>query len=156
MKKLIFIASLLTFLNCNFKKENKHFLLIEQATWLLGNWTHTSQEGVFTERWEKLSDSTFVAESLLLKEKDTLFHENVLLEQRNDSLFYIVSIKNEEPTSFYATTIKANQIDFSNPKHDFPNLIRYQLIKKDSILASIHGKIKTKIQSQEFPMRRKK
>lgn len=156
MKKLLFIVISLVFLNCNFKKEKTQYPLIEQAQGLLGNWENQSNEENLTENWEKLSDSTYIGESIILKNNDTLFHENILLEQRNDSLFYIVSLKNQEPITFYATKTSSNEIEFSNPKHDFPNLIRYKFISKDSLLASIHGKIRDKIESQVFPMKKAK
>lgn len=159
MKKLILLFITFLFLSCGSKKEEKSFPMIEKAHWFLGEWNNQSKMGNFTERWEKLSDSTFMGESYIIKGTDTVFHENVVLEQKQDSLFYNVATKEKEEetiTSFYLTSSSENQLIFENPKHDFPTKIIYTLVRPDSISASIHGKIKGIEQSEIYPMRRKK
>ncbi|MES2811451.1 MAG: DUF6265 family protein [Bacteroidota bacterium] len=158
MKKLILLFTTLFLFSCGSKKEEKRFPLIEKAQWFLGEWSNKSKMGDFTENWEKLSDSTFMGVSFVIKGKDTLFHENVVLEQKSDSLFYNVAIKGnkEEITSFYLTSSSDKQMVFENPKHDFPTKIVYNLISPDSISASIHGKIKGIEQSETYPMTKKK
>lgn len=153
---LLFISVLL--FSCGEKKETKKFPLIEKANWFLGSWESQSKTGNFSEHWEKLSDSTFMAVSIIKKGKDTVFHENVVLEQKNDSLFYNVDMKGdkEEATSFYLTSFTDKQLVFENPKHDFPTKIVYTLISADSISASIHGKVKGVEQTETFPMVKKK
>lgn len=89
---------------------------------------------------------------MIIKSRDTLFEENMVLEQRNDSLFYNVSIKGNDETYFYLTKSSANELVFENPKHDFPTKIAYKLSSKDSIIATIHGKIDGKYKSETFPM----
>jgi hypothetical protein len=159
MKKLITLVLVLFFCACGHKQEKKEYVLMNKATWFLGEWHYVSSYGDLTEKWEKLSDSTMTGESQIIKGKDTVFQENILLEQRNDSLFYNVIIKNkkeEENTSFYLTKSTNNQLVFENPRHDFPTKIIYNLIKPDSILASIHGKEKGVDKSESFPMSKKK
>ena len=159
MRKSISLFLLLPFLACAPKEEKKKFPLIEKANWFLGEWENKSKMGDFTEKWEKLSDSTFMGESFIMQGKDTVFHENVLLEQRTDSLFYNVSVKGnkgDDTTAFYLTSSTDDQLIFENPKHDFPNKIVYNLVGKDSILASIHGKQKGVERAETFPMTRKK
>lgn len=160
MRKLITLVLLLSFLcACGHKEEKKDYALVNKASWFLGEWHCDSSYGNFTEKWEKLSDSTMIGESNIVKGKDTIFKENIVLEQRNDSLFYNVLIKDknqEENTSFYLTESTDNQLVFENPKHDFPTKIIYNLIKPDSIIASIHGKEKGIEKSEIFAMSRKK
>lgn len=158
MKNIILLFASLLLFSCGEKKEAKKFPLIEKANWFLGEWENKSKTGDFTENWEKLSDSTFMAVSIIKQGKDTVFHENVVLEQKNDSLFYNVSMKEnkDDITSFYLTSFTDKQLVFENPKHDFPTKIIYNLITADSISATIHGKIKGVEQTEIFPMTKKK
>lgn len=159
MKKTIILLSLLAICACRHKQDKKEYVLMDKANWFLGEWYCMSSYGDFTEKWEKLSDSTMIGQSHIMKGKDTIFRENIVLEQRNDSLFYNVLIKNkdqEENTSFYLTKSSNNQLVFENPKHDFPTKIVYKLIDNDSILASIHGKEKGIEKFENFPMSKKK
>ena len=156
MKKLALSLVCLSFLGCFKKKEDKHFPLIEKASWFLGDWENHAKEGHYTENWKKLSDSTFCGQSLITDGKDTVFHENAVLEQRNDSLFYDVSVNGEDETYFYLTKSNENEFVFENPKNSYPTKIIYKRITPDSILASIHGKIKGEEKSEFYPMRRQK
>lgn len=160
MKKLITLTTLTVLFSCVPKKEQRVYSLITKANWFIGEWHNTSKFGNFTEKWEKLSDSTMTGESFIIKGSDTVFRENILLEQRNDSLFYNVILvseqKQEESTSFYLTKSSEKELVFENPSHNFPNKIVYNLIKSDSILASIHGKNKGIEKSELFPMTKKK
>ena len=158
MKNIILLFASLLLISCGEKKEAKKFPLIEKANWFLGEWENQSKTGDFIENWEKLSDSTFMGVSIVKQGKDTVFHENVVLEQKNDSLFYNVAIKGnkEEVTSFYLTSYTDKQLVFENPKHDYPTKIIYNLIRPDSISASISGKVKGVAQTETYPMTKKK
>lgn len=156
MKKITIFLILVLLSSCKNNDAKKKFPLIEKTSWFLGEWRNQSKEGDFYENWKRISDSTFAGVSYIIKGKDTVFNENVVLEQRNDSLFYDVSVNGEDETYFYLTQSSENEVTFENPKHDFPTKIIYKLIAPDSIIASIHGKIKGKEQSETYPMYKKK
>lgn len=159
MKKTITLLSLLVFCACKYQEDKKQYVLLNKANWFLGEWHCKSSYGDFTEKWEKLSDSTMIGESHIIQGNDTVFKENIVLEQRNDSLFYNVLIKDsnqEKNTSFHLIESSKNQLVFENPKNDFPTKIVYNLIQPDSILASIHGKEKGVLKTENFPMSKKK
>jgi hypothetical protein len=52
------------------------------------------------------------------------------------------------------TSSTSNQLVFENSIHDFPQIITYTQITKDSLLAVISGKINGIMNSQDFPMKR--
>lgn len=157
MKKAYLLVLSIFLFSCSPKKEKKQFPLITKAQWVLGEWKNQDKNGDFTEKWEVASDSTLMGESFVISKKDTVFFENMLLEQREDSLFYNVSINKQNTiTSFYLTKSSPNQLVFENPQHDFPTKITYTLAAKDSIMAEISGKVKGKITSEKFPMKKKK
>lgn len=156
MKKYILLIVILFLHSCKNKNNERDFSLIDKASWFLGEWQNQSKESHFYENWKKVSDSTFAGVSCIIKGNDTIFNENVLLEQRNDSLFYDVSVNGQDETYFYLTKSSKNEVTFENPKHDFPTKINYKLISPDSIIATISGKKKGKVESETYPMYKKR
>lgn len=134
--------------------ENK----LEKIKWLLGNWGNSSAEGTVCEFWNLTNDSTWSGNGYFIKEKDTLSKEILSLELRMGKLFYIPSVNNQNgglPVSFKEKTLSDSLIVFENPEHDFPQFITYRLIRSDSIVAEISGKIKGEAQSQVFAYSKK-
>jgi hypothetical protein len=92
-------------------KLKKEFNQLKKANWFIGNWENFSKEATFKEIWKTKNDSSFVGESFVIVEKDTVFYEKIDLFQSNDSLFYKVSVKDqnkEKPVSFYLTKSNEN------------------------------------------------
>jgi hypothetical protein len=169
MNKTLVIILLSIILMTSCKKESqkevleiklkKEFNQLKKANWFIGNWENFSKEATFKEIWKTKNDSSFVGESYVIVEKDTVFYEKIDLFQSNDSLFYKVSVKDqnkEKPVSFYLTKSNENEVTFENAKHDFPNKIVYTKITNDSLVAVIYGKKDGKEMSENFPMKKTK
>jgi len=140
-------------------KTKKKFLQLENANWFIGKWENLTETARFEEIWNKVNDSTFLGESVVIIARDTVFYEKMDLFQKSDSLILKISVKdqnNEKPVLFYLTKSNNNQLVFENPKHDFPNKIVYNKINSDSIVATIEGIKNGKTQSEAFPMKRTK
>jgi len=140
-------------------KPKKEFNQLKKANWFLGNWENISKEATFKEIWKTKNDSSFVGESFVIVEKDTVFYEKMDLFELNDSLFYKVSVKDqnkEKPVLFYLTKSDDKEVTFENPKHDFPTKIVYTKITNDSLVAAIYGKKDGKEMSETFPMKKTK
>lgn len=167
-KALLFsLVSIITLSSC--KKESqkevleikpkKEFNQLKKANWFIGNWENISKEATFKEIWNTKNDSSFIGESFVIVEKDTVFYEKIDLFQSNDSLFYKVSVKDqnkEKPISFYLTKSDDKEVTFENPKHDFPTKIVYTKISNDSMVGAIYGKKNGKEISETFPMKKTK
>jgi len=133
-----------SFFSCNNSKpietNSKEFSAIENASWLIGEWQNTSSEGILTETWEKLNDSTYAGKSFFVIGKDTVSSETIRLEQHGKTLLYIPTVNdqnNEQPISFVQTSSSTKQMIFENPKHDFPQLISYRQTNKTALVAEI-------------------
>ena len=138
-------------------QEISRFPLIENANWLIGEWQNTSSEGILTETWEKLNDSTYAGKSFFVIGKDTVSSETIRLEQHGETLLYIPIVKNqnnEQPVSFALTSSTTKQMIFENPKHDFPQLISYTRTNKTALVAEISGVVNGIKKSQSFPMQK--
>ena len=142
---------------CNTSDNSNQFHLIENANWLIGEWQNISSEGILTETWEKLNDSTYAGKSFFVIGKDTVSSETIRIEQHGKTLLYIPTVKdqnNDQPISFVQTSSSTNQMIFENQKHDFPQLISYTQTNKTALVAEISGVINGKKKSQSFPMQK--
>lgn len=137
-KNSFFIILILCLFNC---KEPKPMNSLEKFHWLLGNWEAEMKEGPFTETWTSKVDY-FEGKSELKQDGQVIFSEKIELKFIKDTLNYVVIFNEngkENKVFFKATTVKDSLLIFENPKNDFPKKIKYQLISKDKIKASIHG-----------------
>ncbi|AOW09607.1 DUF6265 family protein [Flavobacterium gilvum] len=156
-QKTTLILLLLVIISCKKNPEATEKDQIKKANWLLGKWETKTDDGVLSESWKQLNDSTFQGESFFIKEKDTLHFETMTLQQKGEELFYNATVKgqNDDKTvPFKMTIITEKQLIFENPKHDYPQKITYSLIKKDSLVASISGIQLGKPSSESFGMKK--
>jgi hypothetical protein len=155
-QKTTLILLLIAFVSCK-KSETNEKEKIKKSDWLLGKWESKVDEGMLSENWKRLNDSTFQAESFFIKEKDTLHFETITLQQRGEELFYSATVKgqnNDKPVTFNMTSTTDKKLVFENPKHDYPQKITYSLIKKDSLVAEISGIQLGKPSSEKFGMKK--
>ena len=156
-QKITLLMLLLAVVSCQ-KKESVEKDKIKIADWLIGNWENTSPDGVLTENWQKLNDSTFGASSYFIKGKDTLHFENIVLAQKGETLTYTATVKgqnDDKPVAFPSTAQSDKQLIFENQKHDYPQKITYTKGADNSLTAEISGKLDGKLTTERFIMVKK-
>ena len=132
---------------------------IQQADWLIGTWESVTSEGSSYEAWKKISHTEFRGQSYMLKGTDTVVFETIQLIQEQSDLYYIPKVKDQnkgQAVKFKAKTISQTQLVFENPEHDFPQLIGYNKINSDSLVAEISGTTDGKNEKQTFALKRVK
>lgn len=157
------ILSCLLFHSCNKYDANgkliKEFEELDKAKWLLGDWESKDSLGTLSESWQTLDDSTFVGKSLFITPKnDTVHQETMELMQKEDFLIYTTTVKGEnrdEPTPFQMTESSDSLLVFENPKHNYPQKIRYQLNIDKSMLNIISGKQNGKQSDDSYILKKK-
>lgn len=101
------------------------------------------------------ADGNLNAKSYFLNGNDTVLFETVELVLRNDSAFYVVhAADNALPISFASVELKEGLMAFENPKHDFPQRIRYEKRGADSLYAEVSGPYEGQEARQAFPMKK--
>lgn len=157
MKKTSLILLLiLTFTAC--KKSDKTAKMIG-TDWLIGKWEQKTDQGIASETWEKVNDSTYKGHSFFIKSKDTLHFETMQLNQKGESIFYTSTIKgqnNDAPVTFNLSSVTKKQLVFDNPKNEYPRKIVYKQITSDSIIATISGIQQGKPSSESYSMKKSK
>lgn len=132
---------------------------IKKAEWLTGTWENKTSRGSIYETWRKEGPNELTGKSYIVKEKDTIVFENIHLVQEQNGLIYIPTVKNQngsQPVRFPAKAISETELVFENPKHDFPQIISYKKISKDSLVAEISGIKNGTARKQTFAMKRVK
>lgn len=148
---------LVTVISCQ-KKESVEKDKIKIADWLIGNWENKSPDGVITESWTRLNDSSFTASSYFIKGKDTLHFETIVLAQKGETLTYFATVKgqnDDKPVAFPSTAESDKQLVFENPKHDYPQKITYTKGADNTLTAEISGKLDGKVSSEKFVLVKK-
>jgi len=128
-----------------------------EAEWLIGTWENKTSRGSMYESWKKVSNSELAGKSYIIRERDTVVFENIQLVRKNNLLTYIPTVNgqnNNQPVSFPMISNSDNKLVFENKNHDFPQLISYTRISRDSLIAEISGISKGVTKRQTFAMRR--
>jgi len=160
---LLIVFSILILQSCNKYDANgkliKEYEELNKANWLLGEWQKEDSLGLLVEIWKSQNDSTFTGQSYyILNKKDTVHSETIELKQNGDNLIYSPTVKgqnNNGPVSFLMIEEKDSVMVFENPKHDYPQKIRYQLNSDKSLIATISGIQKGKESSESYLMQKK-
>ena len=155
-QKTTLILLLLAIASCKNSEANEKDQ-IKTANWLLGKWETKTAEGILSESWKQVNDSTFQGESFFIKQKDTLHFETITLQQKGKDLFYNATVKGQnenKAVTFRLTNKTEKQLVFENPKHDYPQKITYALITKDSLTATISGVQLGKASSESFGLKK--
>ena len=156
-QKTTLLLVLLTVASCK-KAETVEKDKIKLADWLIGTWENKSEDGVLTETWQKVNDSTFSATSYFIKSDDTLHAEKITLAQKGEMLLYSAAVNgqnNDKAIDFGSTTESANKLVFENPSHDYPQKITYTKNTNNTITAEISGNLQGKMTTERFIMTRK-
>ncbi|MDA6070015.1 DUF6265 family protein [Flavobacterium sp. AC] len=156
-QKITLLMLLVTVISCQ-KKESVEKDKIKIADWLIGNWENKSPDGVITESWTRLNDSSFTASSYFIKGKDTLHFETIVLAQKGETLTYFATVKgqnDDKPVAFPSTAESDKQLVFENPKHDYPQKITYTKGADNTLTAEISGKLDGKVSSEKFVLVKK-
>ncbi len=160
MKKYILLLLIITtIVSCKKYDQNGREIIdydeLEKANWLLGTWEMKTPNGNLKEIWTVKNDSTFLGQSYFINKKDTIHDETIDLVEDKGVLLYIANIKGENQnlaTTFNFKETEEKELQFENPKHDYPNKIFYKLKDSLNLDISISGKQLGKLSLETFEM----
>ena len=155
MKKLASLLSLFLIASACQKNNSAEKDLIKKADWLIGNWENKTNLGTLSENWKKVNHSTFNAQSLFIKDKDSIHIESIILQQKGDSLTYTTTIKGQndnKPILFKLLTDNENELVFENQFNDYPKKISYKKTANNSLITEISGTQFGKPSSEKYTL----
>lgn len=112
---------------------------VDTLRWLAGCWRLSSPRSVVDEQWMAPSGGTMLGMSRTVSNGRYREHEFLRIYAAGDTLVYAANPSGQKPTEFRSTQLTASEVVFENPAHDFPQRIRYRLVSRDSLKATIEG-----------------
>ncbi len=94
------------------------------------------------EEWEEKNDSTFIGQGYILEHGDTTFFESLEIRKQSGVWTYFAKVNQMQGTEvvpFTLTKQSAQKVEFTNPAHDFPKKIGYELLSDNELQAYIEG-----------------
>jgi hypothetical protein len=107
---------------------------------LVGTWQNEDGKGF--ERWTKNEDGTYKSVGFSVKGTDTSWNEQANIYPENNNWVFDNLVKgqnNGKSVKFTSSQLSENNVQFSNPAHDFPTDINYTLPNANTINAFIIG-----------------
>lgn len=107
------------------------------VAWMSGTWRGTLGRAVIEERWGPAEAGTMLATSKTVADGRTVEFEYLRVVERDGGLVYVAQPGGRPPTEFVATSVEGTTATFENPRHDFPQRIRYALAADGVLTAEI-------------------
>lgn len=107
---------------------------------LVGTWQNTGDKSF--ERWTKNDNGTYRTVVFEVKGSDTIFKENNTVYRENGNWISEnkVSGQNDgKAVKFVESLLTPSSFQFSNPAHDFPTDIHYDIVDANTVNAYIVG-----------------
>lgn len=107
--------------------------------WLAGCWESRGDSVIIEEQWLAPAAGILLGVSRTRRGESLVGYEFARIYARGDSLVLAASPSGQEPAEFVARSADDSEVVFENPKHDFPQRVRYRAIGTDSLAARIEG-----------------
>jgi len=96
----------------------------EEISWLSGCWTN--EDGSSREVWSDSFNGLLFGYSVTAKDGITSFFEDLRIEKKETEYVYVASPMGTGSTEFVLTESNERSALFTNPEHDFPQMLHYQ------------------------------
>ena len=107
--------------------------------WLAGCWQGGAGNRVIEEQWMRPRNAVMLG-SARVSAGDTVKEiEFVELRLRGDSVDYIVTLMDQQRTTFSGRMAGTRGFTVHNPANSFPTTVGYELVNRDSLSAWIEG-----------------
>jgi hypothetical protein len=148
LKYIVYINNMFflgLFFSCEYGKadkvgeiENKAIELKDSTNikWVEGVFEFNGDNGIYREKWKKISNTEYLGFGYFFLKSDTLFKMQMKLYKVDDDfkMSYLVNGQNEGKESNFTLTSKSdNEFVFENPFRSFPTIIKYKFTG-DSII----------------------
>jgi hypothetical protein len=140
MKNILTLFAIMMITSTSINAQQKEF------GWLIGKWKLKGKPVYEVWRLDP-NGPGLIGLGYKIQGRDTIIVDKIQLKKIDRDFFYIPDVpENKAPVFFKITRQTANSFTAENPLHDFPKIIRYQWLKKESqefIDAAIEGDGKT-------------
>jgi hypothetical protein len=128
--------------------------MMDAVSWLAGCWRSVDGDRVTEEQWMRPLGGSMVGMSRTVVGSRTVGYEHLRIEDRAGALDYVALPSGQTETRFRLTRFGEGWVEFHNPDHDFPQVIRYRRQDDSSLLAQIEGPGDAGPRVVDFPFQR--
>ncbi len=135
MKRLTFFLVVIFAFACQHSANPKKF----DVTALVGDWKTLYKNPYVLERWT-LEGDKMIGTSFEVSANEMKVTETLLLENLRGTKVYtptVVGQNDGKGIPFTCTFESATRIEFTNQLHDYPQVIRYELLTPDSLNVTV-------------------
>jgi len=123
-------------------------------TFMAGCWRLTANNRTTDEHWLLPAGGTLMGVSRTVANGKTVEYEFLQIRDLPQGVTYIAKPSGQPEAQFTIASKTADEIVFENPKHDFPQRIRYKRVGADRLEARIEGTMNGKARGIDFPYTR--
>jgi hypothetical protein len=121
---------------------------------MAGCWRLTGNNRTTDEHWLAPAGGTLMGVSRTVANGKTVEYEFLQIRDLPQGVTYIAKPSGQPEAQFTIASKTADEIVFENPKHDFPQRIRYKRVGADRLEARIEGTMNGKARGIDFPYTR--
>ena len=134
--KITALVSILCLAANTIHAQSSQRMEVRSFTWLEGTWQNV-RTGEF-ERWQLANDNKLDGMGFKVTGTDTTISERLTIECVAGACDYVANVRsNAAPVRFRIVESTNMGFKSSNPQHDFPQFINYELISANEIRATI-------------------
>lgn len=122
---------------------------VERLSWMSGCWTLNRSATVIEEHWSKPAGGSLIGFSRTVRGGRTVFSEFLRIEEKDGGMRYVARVGARD-VPFALAKLTGDEAEFTNPEHDFPQVIHYRRIPAGEIHARIDGPPNAKEKAQDF------
>jgi hypothetical protein len=126
---------------------------LASLSWMAGSWELANERVRIEEHWIPAKGGLMLGVGRTLRGENAVAFEFLRIEEREDGIYYVAQPNGQPPTAFKLTKWGDKLVEFENPDHDFPQVIRYQMKSDGTLLAQAEGKRGGKMSTLSFPYR---
>ena len=128
---------------------------IADFAFMAGCWQGGDAQTTMEESWTRAAGGTMMGTARVLAGGKAVFSEFVEVAEKPSGLVMTVALGIGKPgVSFTRIASGPNEVVFENPKHDFPQRIRYRKDSDTSVLARVEGVEKGQPKAEDFPYKK--
>lgn len=99
---------------------------LQRLSWMSGTWEVSGGGKTIEEHWRPLQGTSMLGCSHTFDAQQTFFFEHLRITLLNERIVYIVLPGGANKTTFFCRLNENEVVEFENPDHDYPQLIRYE------------------------------
>ncbi len=127
---------------------------LDRVGWLAGCLEMRKGDLVVEEHRMRARGASMLGMSRTTSSKGLVEYELTLVREQDGRLTYEAHPSGQPTAVFTAIAVSDDSVVFSNPQHDYPQVVGYRRAGADSVIAWIDGMSRGKQRRMEFPYRR--